>query len=343
MEAGLLLGKLGDPRFPVETINGVQVILPPMVEIPATTATIGSSWWDRQADQDEKPRHPVKLAAYALGRYPVTNAEYACFMAAGGYEEERYWTVGGKHWLRGEPVPGEEDPAEWWIRTWQRRKQNPAEIDEYIKKGWMTERDADQLWRILITWSEEQVRAQVQVWYPTGQTYREPRYWHDDTLNNPSQPVVGVCWYEAMAYAAWLATLTGDPYRLPSEAEWEWAARRGGRTYPWGYFWDPDKANSLEGRVMRTTPVGAYPHGATPDGLHELSGNVWEWTASRSGDYPYDPAAGREDPDATGLRINRGSGWSSSQQMVRCAYRGRYDPRDWDSGTGYRLARLLPQ
>ena len=103
-----MLGKLGDPRFPIETVNGVKVILPPRVEIEAATATIGSGWWDRQASSDEKPRHKVKMAAYALGRYPVTNAEYACFMAAGGYEENRYWTTGGIYWLRGEPVPGED-------------------------------------------------------------------------------------------------------------------------------------------------------------------------------------------------------------------------------------------
>jgi formylglycine-generating enzyme required for sulfatase activity len=145
-----------------------------------------------------------------------------------------------------------------------------------------------------------------------------------------------------MAYAAWLATLTGDPYRLPSEAEWEWAARRGRRLYPWGNFWDADKVNSLEGRVMRTTPVGAYPHGATPDGLFDLSGNVWEWTTSLNNAYPYLPNSGRDAADATGLRINRGGAWNSSQQMVRCAYRGWHGPRDRDNFVGYRLARLPP-
>ena len=125
----------------------------------------------------------------------------------------------------------------------------------------------------------------------SGRTSRcsEPRFWHDAAFNNPSQPVVGVCWYEAMAYATWLAAVTGQPYRLPTEPEWEWAARRGGRPFPWGNGWDADRLNSLEGedRVMRTTPVGVYPHGATPDGIHDLAGNVWEWTATRYADYPY--------------------------------------------------------
>ena len=123
IEAGLLLGRLGDPRFPVETVNGVKVILPPMAEIEGGAVKIGSGLWQllRERQADESPRHTVTLLPYAIGRYPVTNAEYACFMAAGGYEEERYWTEGGRYWLRGEQVPGEEDPADWWMQTWRQR------------------------------------------------------------------------------------------------------------------------------------------------------------------------------------------------------------------------------
>src|SRR5690606_23494741 len=87
IEAGLLLGRLGDPRFPVETVNGVRVILPPIVEIAGGEAEIGSNDSDELADSDEKPRHKVTLAPYAIGQFPVTNAEYACFVDAGGYKD----------------------------------------------------------------------------------------------------------------------------------------------------------------------------------------------------------------------------------------------------------------
>ncbi len=338
MEAGLLLGRLGDPRFLVETVKGVSVIVPSMVEIAAATTTIGSAWWDFGAFNDEKPRHKVQLAAYAIGRYPVTNAEYECFLRAGGYTEERYWSAGGKYWLKGEPVPGEEDPADWWIETWKRRKANPKEIEERLKANIITEHEARN-WRNYITWSEEQWQAAVVQLYPQGEAVREPRYWQDIAYNNPSQPVVGVCWYEAVAYANWLAEITDQLYRLPTEPEWEWAARRDGRIFPWGKGWDETKLNSLEGRVMRTTPVGAYPHGTTPDGIHDLAGNVWEWTATRYAPYPYDPDAHREDLDATGPRIARGGGWSGNRKMVRCACRFRRNAWHWSYNRGYRLAR----
>ncbi|MCL4862189.1 MAG: SUMF1/EgtB/PvdO family nonheme iron enzyme [Caldilineaceae bacterium] len=343
IEAGLLLGRLGDPRFGVESVNGVQVILPPLVEIAGAVARIGSGlwrlFWERQ--RDEYPRHAVTLAGYALGRYPVTNAEYACFMAAGGYEEERYWTAGGRHWRRGEPIPGEEDPADWWMDTWRRRKQNPQEIEERLRAGVLTAHDARN-WRGYIQWSEEAFARAVRQLYPQqGEVVREPRFWRDAAFNNPSQPVVGVCWYEAMAYANWLAALTSQPFRLPSEPEWEWAARRGGRLFPWGSGWDAGRLNSLEGenRVMRTTPVGAYPHGATPDGIHDLAGNVWEWTATRGAAYPYRPEANLEDPDAAGLRIVRGGGWAANRKMVRCAFRFRINPWHGIYFSGFRLAR----
>ena len=127
-------------------------------------------------------------------------------------------------------------------------------------------------------------------------------------------PVVYVSWHHAMAYCQWLAKTTGRAYRLPSEAEWEKAARGGlrigkkdnpypDRIYPWGNERDEKRCNSGEGGLRGTTPVGQYsPGGDSPYGCVDMAGNVWEWTLSLWGKeldepdfkYPYDPEDGRE-------------------------------------------------
>ena len=97
-------------------------------------------------------------------------------------------------------------------------------------------------------------------WLTSEGQEQEPSFWSDSRFNRPNQPVVGVNWYEAMAYAAWLARVTGKPYRLPTEAEWEWAARRSRRRYPWGNEWDAERCNWQGSRLNRPNPVGVYPH-----------------------------------------------------------------------------------
>lgn len=168
---------------------------------------------------------------------------------------------------------------------------------------------------------------------------RQPRFWQDGRFNGPNQPVVGVNWYEAMAYAAWLAKVTGRTYRLPSEAEWEWAARRNRRRYPWGNEWDAKACNWQGSQLNRTNPVGLFAFRATPDGLQELAGNVYEWTATLYLSYPYRADDGREDPNAEGLRVLRGGSWAVDRTRVRCAYRYRNNPRNGHYDNGFRLAR----
>ena len=178
----------------------------------------------------------------------------------------------------------------------------------------------------------------------TASEQRHPRYWEDHRYNNPSQPVVGVCWYEARAYCNWLTEqlrITNyelrSVVRLPTEAEWEKAARWDGkkaRRYPWGEKWDEAKANTLEGRVLTTTPVGVYPEGAAPCGALDCAGNVWQWTSSRWGPeaerpsfgYPYDPGDGREESGGTDLRVVRAGSWNSEARHARCASRFGDDP-----------------
>ncbi len=94
-------------------------------------------------------------------------------------------------------------------------------------------------------------------------------------------PVVLVDYEDAQAYAAWLSEATGRNWRLPSEAEWERAARGDdGRTFPWGNAWDPELLNSADAGPEETQPVGRYGEGASPHGLLDAAGQVYEWTAS---------------------------------------------------------------
>lgn len=114
----------------------------------------------------------------------------------------------------------------------------------------------------------------------TQQEITGPESYGSDS-DQPNHPVVGVSWYEAMAFCRWLSEQTGKKITLPTEEQWEKAARgTDGRKYPWGNTIDPDKANYWDTKIQHTTPVGSYPAGASPYGALDMAGNVWEWTAS---------------------------------------------------------------
>ena len=118
----------------------------------------------------------------------------------------------------------------------------------------------------------------------------QPAYWDDTRFDGPNQPVVGVTWYEALAYCRWLTDTMNDgyEYRLPTEAQWERAARGPhGWRYPWGDDWIESRANSEELNLERTTPVGIFPDGASSEGVLDLSGNVWEWCNDWYGEKTY--------------------------------------------------------
>ena len=145
-------------------------------------------------------------------------------------------------------------------------------------------------------------------------------------------PVVGISWHEANAYCAWLRQVTERSYRLPSEAEWEKAARgTDGRRYPWGEAWVEGRCNIA---ASDTTQVGQFPTGASPYGCLDMLGNVQEWTHTLWGAdpnqsdflYPYHADDGREaDGESPSLhlayRIQRGGAFESSADTVRCSAR----------------------
>ena len=223
-----------------------------------------------------------------MGGYPVTNAQFALFIAAGGYEEQ------GKRW--------------WSDEGWKWRKKG--------QRRW-SERSTDQ-----------------------------PEYWDNPRFGKarPGYPVVGVSWYEASAYAAWLTELlrrhraggelervyrdliAGLPehvavVRLPTDEEWVAAAGGAqGDRYPWGQDWDESRANATESGTGGTTPVAVYPSGQSPRGIWDMGGNVWEWMHS-----------------GEKVKSLRGGSWFSDQRIARVGGHLGNVPGGSDSNFGFRL------
>ena len=159
------------------------------------------------------------------------------------------------------------------------------------------------------------------------QHIERPRFWGEEAWRaylDPGQPVVGISWFEADAYARFAGG------RLPTEAEWERAARgEEGRRYPWGEGWEPHRA-AHRGGPRHTLPVGCFPAGRSPHGLWDAAGNVWEWCANA-----YDQCA----PGSTELRCARGGSWNALPAQLRCANRNAWPPAARYSNLGLRLAR----
>jgi formylglycine-generating enzyme required for sulfatase activity len=115
-------------------------------------------------------------------------------------------------------------------------------------------------------------------------------------------PVVLVSHADAEAYAAWLSRTTGQRWRLPSEAEWEKAARGlEGARFPWGDTWDPQRLNSHDAGPFDTLPVGSFPQGASPFGLLDAAGQIFEWTATPAGEGRYIVKGGSWDDSGCGV------------------------------------------
>ena len=257
------------------------------VLVPAGPFTMGTST-EPWALDNERPAHSVELPAFVIDAAPVSNGEYAEFIAAGGYTDRRWWSADG--WAHRERA-GLVAPRFW-------------------------DRDADGTW----------FRRRFGVVEPVP----------------ADEPVLHVCWHEADAYARWAGK------RLPTEAEWEKAARfdpASGRTrrFPWGDDDPTPEHANLGQRHLQPAPVGAYPAGASPLGVHQLMGDVWEWTSS--GWHPYPGFEVFPYPEYSQVffggdyRVLRGGSFGTDPAAVRGTFRNWDVPIRRQIFAGFRCAR----
>jgi formylglycine-generating enzyme required for sulfatase activity len=166
----------------------------------------------------------------------------------------------------------------------------------------------------------------------------------DEGWGRGRRPVIYVAWQEAVGYTKWLSAHTGKRYRLPSEAEWEYAARGGKETaYWWGEEWQNEMANCAgcgSAWDKKTAPVGSFK--PNPFGLYDTAGNVWEWAEECWHDNysgaPGDGSAWISGGNCT-RRVRRGGSWFNSQRVLRSSTRDRYYPDNHSRTIGFRILR----
>ena len=168
-------------------------------------------------------------------------------------------------------------------------------------------------------------------------------------MEKPDHPVTGVSWDDAGEFCRWLSAENKAIYTLPTEAEWEKAARGPeGNIFPWGNSWKPENCNA-EGRVGTTTPVNFFETLNTSYyKVVDMAGNVFEWTSTTIGNseafpskyvYPYQMDDGREDPEAKTRRVGRGGSYARGEAYCRGAFRFADLPTDRYLTQGFRVGR----
>ncbi len=169
-----------------------------------------------------------------------------------------------------------------------------------------------------------------------------PPLWSHADFNHPDQPVAAVSWYEAVKYCEWLSDISGRHYRVPTEAEWERAARAGreGELYTWGN--EPPQAHAeylkrWGGEVKGTLPVGGAPNSW---GFYELGENVHEWCADwfHKDYYSVSEQKNPRGPATGERRASRGGSWRHHVKVSRCAARSSIPPQFQYADYGFRVA-----
>ena len=273
------------------------------------------------------PRFPTGLAQWRAEAFPAGfgGAGYWRAIPAGSYP------IGG--WAAKEKASKLTLPAFWIARF----PVTVAQFAPFVEQGYGPEAER---W-----WTPEGWR-----WQQAGQR-NQPDLWDDPRYNAANQPVIGMTWYAAAAFCAWLSEQLAEVLpkgylvRLPSEAEWEAAASYAPnaqpRAYPWGAEDPTDKRAIYDASKLDTpAPVGVCPAGAAACGALDMAGNVWEWCASGYKAYPIGSAVIKEDftPDTSGYDVPiRGGAYYNDSTFVRCGARLRDDPNDGGVDYGFRL------
>lgn len=235
----------------------------------------------------------------------------------------------------GEPEWITISPGDTWIGS-----EDGEDIEKPTHKIYLP---AYQISRIPIT------NAQY-AYYIKDTEVKAPSHWHgvEIPIGLEDHPVVNVSWFDAKAYCQWLSKKINQNVTMPSEVEWEKAARgdilvynskdNKNLEYPWG-AWQEWRCNSEEFGLEEktTTKVDQFINGASPYKLLDLSGNIWEWTRSAYKDYPYNPNDGREDLQLSNPRIRRGGCFRKPSYFVRYTYRGWYFANNSDDDLGFRV------
>jgi formylglycine-generating enzyme required for sulfatase activity len=212
------------------------------------------------------------------------------------------------------------------------------------ESGQEGERPIHRVWVDAFEMAIYQVRNRDYALFLEATGHSAPRHWADPDFNLPDQPVVAVTWFEATEYCRWLSGATGANYRLPTEAEWERAARGGheGFDYPWGN--DPPETRSeyqrrWGGEVRGPLPVGLAEPNAY--GIFDLCENVHEWCADwfEAGYYAVSPGRNPQGPESGERRSSRGGSWRHHVKVNRCAARSSIPPHLEYADYGFRVVR----
>ncbi len=329
VRAGDLLGAIGDPRLGRRFVD-VRLVLIPGGQYRVGRAEPHKVAHPKYQQCPASPELSGRLPAFRIGMFLVTNRDFAEFISAGGYSEERYWqTEQGRAWLKGDAA---------FLRELEDTVNNTALLHFFTEMaaGRVKKDELDNLRdRIL--------------------RRRLPLYWYNPRFNRPNQPVVGVNWWEAMAFCAWATEqLAGagllrkrEIVTLPDEIEWECAARGPALAapYPWGS--DPPDQNAhvrAAARDPRTCAVGLFPWARYPGGPLDVVGNVWEWTRSVKSVRRQDRFQPRTPLDSCEERVVRGSSWLSGEEESPCVTFRSFDPPcNAYEDLGLRIAIVAPE